>query len=74
MMTKPEVGQRVRITTEYPDHYIYSETGVNRNTYEGVVLKPERWYKEDQFKLEGTGRMVYHTISMNAVVELEVLS
>ncbi len=72
-MHKPEVGQRVRVTTEYPDHYIYSETGVNRTTYEGTVLRPEPWYKDDQFKLEGTGRMVFHTISMTAVTELEVL-
>ena len=72
-MKKPEVGQRVRVTTEYPDHYIYSKTGVKRTTYEGEVLRPEPWYKEDQFKLEGTGRMVFHTISMTAVVELEVL-
>ena len=51
-MDKPQVGQRVRVTTEYPDHYIYSETGVKRHTYEGEVLRPEPWYKEDQFKLE----------------------
>lgn len=73
-MEKPQVGQRVRVTTEYPDPYIYSETGVNRNTHEGEVLRPEPWYKEYQFKLSGSDRMIYRTLDIRHVVELEVLT
>lgn len=75
-MEKPKVGQHIRVTTRYREHYIYAENEYRENTYVGVVHRPEPWYKDGQFKLvdDEPSRMVYRTLDMSNVVRLEVVS
>ena len=74
MHKTPEVGQVVKVTTRYPSYYIYDDNEFQENTYEGKVLRPERWLKENEFMMTGDGRASTRVINMMYVREIEILS
>lgn len=71
-MNKPNVGQIVTITTKFPNHCVYDENQFNEFTYENVeVLKSEKWFKPDQFKISSDcNHMSFRVISMNNVISI----
>lgn len=69
----PLVGSTVTVTTRFPESYYYSKEKWRYNTLTGRVLRPEKWFRPNWFKIAvDDDRWPTPIISLDNVVELTI--
>jgi hypothetical protein len=71
----PNVGSKVRVTTRFPNYYIYTykDQPFVDDTYEGTVLPFQKGDKPGTFNMTGDKLMRSRNIAMSRVIKIEYL-
>lgn len=70
---KPPVGSHITVTTQYRNILLESKVEWQTNTYSADVLKPEKWFGPNDFKISSDDeRMPFRVINLNHVVDMKI--
>lgn len=72
--SKPAVGSRVEVTTQYSEDYYFSDNDWRYRTYKGEVIKDQPWTTPNSFEMTSDEPEIIstRTITLHNVVQLKI--